>query len=99
VEWNSGLDPLDDKLLHSALHLDDALLTCLSAADDLGQQSVIVWRSISCVDVCVHAYTVSLRSVQRGDTAGRWSEVIQRVLCIDTALDGVISAGNTSARR
>ena len=31
-----GLDTLDDKLLHSAVHLYDTLLARLGAADDLG---------------------------------------------------------------
>src|SRR6267142_5210639 len=98
VQWNGGLDALDDEHLQRALHAADGLGAIAAFDDELGDQRIVVWRNDRVgVGGGVHADARATRRLKRGD-APRRGDKSAGILGVDAAFDGVAGGNNRAGR-
>ena len=94
LEGNGRLDAADHELAEGALHAGDGDLAGGSGDDELGDHGVVVRRDgVAGIDVGIDADAFSAGGVPEVDGAGAGGEIVEGVLGIDAALDGVAAGG------
>mmetsp|Transcript_17481 Transcript_17481/g.52412 ORF Transcript_17481/g.52412 Transcript_17481/m.52412 type:complete len:444 (+) Transcript_17481:350-1681(+) len=80
----------DDGLGQSTLHANNGLLAGVSPDDELPQQRVVVgWHQVLRVQMAVHAHVGPPRRQVAGDPPWAGTEVLEGILRVDAALDGM----------
>ena len=91
VEGDGGLDAADDVFAQGAVHDAQGLFPVVGIGDEQGAGRVIVGRElVTGTDVGVQTHTGAARRHVTGDQTGIGSEVLLRVLAVDTHLHGTV---------
>src|SRR6478609_4278729 len=90
MERYGSLDTGDVILVQRAPHSIDRVDPCGADGDYFRNQRIIIWRhGVAGINMRVDSNTAAARRVIKIDPARRRLEIVSRIFCIDTALDGV----------
>lgn len=90
MEWNRGLDALDDKLFKCALHAGDGFFACRGIGNQLGDQRVVIRRdAVVGIGMSIDSNAWPSRLVEGLQPSGVRRKGAGRILRIDAAFDGM----------